>query len=103
MPRTSNVGIVFDYQKFEGRFTWHDHSYYLNSYSANPAANTFVSDIPQEDLSFTYQFSPRYTFFVDLVNIRDMGYNQYNVNMYTRNTELQDNGRRFNFGVSGRF
>ena len=102
-PRTSNAGVVFDYKRFEARFTWHDHSYYLQSYSANPAANTFVGDIPQEDLGFTYRISPRYTIFVDAVNIRDMDYVQYNVNIYTRNTEVQDNGRRINFGVSGRF
>ena len=54
-------------------------------------------------MSLEYQFSPRYVIFLDGVNIRDMGNNQYNVNMYTRNTQLQDIGRRFNFGVSGRY
>ena len=102
-PRTSNAGVVFDWKRFEGRFTWHDHSYYLQSFSTNPAATTFVGDIPQEDLGFTYRISPRYTIFVDAVNIRDMDYVQYNVNIYTRNTQIQDNGRRLNFGVSGRF
>ncbi len=102
-PRTSNAGVVFDYKRFEARFTWHDHSYYLQSFSTNPASNTYVGDIPQEDLGFTYRINPHYTLFVDAVNIRDKDYIQYNVNIYTRNTEVQDNGRRVNFGVSGRF
>jgi TonB-dependent receptor len=102
-PRTSNIGGVFTYKKLTARFTWHDHSYYLQSFSTNPAAKTYVGDIPQEDAQIEYAFSPRYKIFIDGANIRDMGLTQFNVNWYTRNTQIQDNGRHIDMGISGRF
>jgi TonB-dependent receptor len=102
-PRLSNVGVIYSIGKLTARFTWHDHSYFLQSYSTNPASMGWQADQPTEDVNITYEISPKLTLFFDGVNIRDKDYIAYNVDLQTRNTNLNDNGRRFNFGISGRF
>ncbi len=102
VPETYNIGVTFDWRKFQLRTTYHFKSAYLDVYSTDPTAATRVTDDPTVDVNLQYRWSPRLSLFVDYINIFNKSPGWYAINPQRIDmSELY--GARLNVGVSGRF
>jgi len=104
VPRTSTAGLIFDYGRFEGRFTWRDRSTYLIVFSTNPLSKQYYGDYPEEDIALTYAINRHYKLFVDAENIRNQNSTSYVVDVHQRPVAVNSiDGGTINIGITGEF
>jgi iron complex outermembrane receptor protein len=102
VPETYNIGMTYDWRKFQLRTTYHFKSAFLDGYSTDPTAVTRVTADPTVDVNLQYRWSPRLTLFIDYINIFNNSPDWYAISPQRINmSELY--GARLNVGVSGRF
>jgi TonB-dependent receptor len=102
VPTTYNIGGIYSFRKFQARATYHFKSGYLNTYNADPASQTRVTDDPTVDLNFQYKVRPALTIFIDLINVFNNSPDWVSASpRHATMSELY--GARLNVGISGRF
>ena len=101
-PWTYNVGASYTFSKLTTRVSYRRKSAFLASYSATPWSSTYIDESKEVDVNIEFKWKPSLSFFLDISNLHDDGYDQYSLNM-SRVNSAADPGRRMNAGVSGRF
>jgi TonB-dependent receptor len=102
VPETYNIGLKLPWWKFDAQVTYHFKSAYLDVYNTDPTGTTRVTSDPTVDVNLQYKVSPRFTLFVDYINIFNNSPDWYAINPQRVDmSELY--GARLNVGVSGRF
>ena len=102
VPETYNIGVSYDWRRFQLRTTYHFKSAFLDGYNTDPTGCTRVTDDPTVDVNLQYRWSPRLSFFVDYINIFNKSPSWYAINPQ-RIDMSEVYGARLNVGVSGRF
>ncbi len=103
VPRTWNIGGVYNTRRFEARVTYHFKSSYLDSYAPAPEDESVVQTDPTVDATIKYKVSPKLEFYIDGVNIFNHTA-EYTTNVEPRHrNRIGTYGVHLNFGVSGRF
>jgi TonB-dependent receptor len=103
IPRTGNAGLTYRWRKLEARLAWRKTGAQLRSYNANLYAQSSFDPYETTDFSLKYAFSPRYALYFDAVNVGNNWPQQYTGDDPGRVVFADDYGRRFNFGLTGRF
>ena len=103
VPRTANLGTTFRWRKLEARLAWRSTSAQLRSYSATIYSQSSFRPYETTDINLKYAFSPRYALYFDAINIGDNWPQNFTGTDEGRVTFADDYGRRFNFGIAGRF
>lgn len=101
-PWTYNAGVSYTWGKLTTRLSYRRKSAYLASYSATPWSSTYIDELKEVDVNLEFKLRPSLSFFLDISNLHDDGYDQYSLNM-SRVNSAADPGRRMNAGISGRF
>lgn len=103
VPRTANAGVSFRWRKLEARGAWRYTGDQLRSYNALVHQQNRFRPVESIDLNFLYQFSARFGFFFDVINLKDKWPENYTGRDRGRITFSDSYGTRYNAGVSGRF
>lgn len=103
VPKTANAGASFRWRKVEARASWRYTSAYLRSYNANIYAQSSFRPVENIDLSLQYKFSPRFSFYVDAINITNKWPQNFTGTDEGRVTFADNYGVRYNIGITGRF
>jgi len=102
-PRTSNVGLSYQWRALGFRIAQRYTSAYLDGYNATPHLRTRFRPDEKVDVSFTYQVRRQLSVYVDVLNVFNKWADQYNGSDASRVTFSNVYGTKINFGVNGRF
>ncbi|MBI5690745.1 MAG: TonB-dependent receptor [Verrucomicrobia bacterium] len=100
-PMLANAGVVVKYQRGLVRVSYKYQSGGLVSFNADPTLRTYSTEDRTVDLNLQYQATPRFTFFIDVINLFDAAPKTYVIKPRFILTD-EFNGTRLNVGVSGR-
>jgi len=103
VPRTANAGASFRWRGIEARVAWRYTGDQLRSYNANLFSQNRFRPVETIDINLLYQFSQRFGFFFDIINLKDKWPENYTGRDRGRITFADSYGTRYNMGVSGRF
>ena len=103
VPRTSNVGLSYQWRAFQVRVAQRYTSAFLDGYNANVYQRTRFRPDRKIDLSFKYQFRRWAAVYVDVLNLRNKWPDQYTGNDQGRVQFSNIYGTKINFGLNGRF
>jgi iron complex outermembrane recepter protein len=103
VPRTTNVGLSYQWRALGFRVAQRYTSAFLNSYNANPHQRSRFRPDEKLDVSVTYQLRRQITLYVDVLNVFNKWSDEYGGNDSSRVTFSNVYGTKINFGVNGRF
>jgi len=103
VPRAANLGASFRWRGSEARVAWRYTGDQLRSYNANVFAQARFRPVETIDINLLYQYSQRFGFFFDIINLKDKWPENYSGRDRGRITFADSYGTRYNMGVSGRF
>jgi hypothetical protein len=103
VPRAANAGASFRWRGIEARVAWRYTGDQLRSYNANVFSQNRFRPVETIDINLLYQFSQRFGFFFDIINLKDKWPENYTGRDRGRITFADSYGTRYNMGVSGRF
>ena len=103
VPRTSNVGLSYQWRSLGFRIAQRYTSAYLDGYNATPHLRTRFRPDEKLDVSLTYQVRRQISVYVDVLNVLNKWPDQYNGGDSSRVTFSNVYGTKINFGVNGRF
>ncbi len=103
VPNSGNAGIVYDRNKWTIRFQMNYNDRYLNEYISDPNLRIYDDERWDGEVRLKYAFSRKFAVFAEMFNafnppiVRSQGLGLY------WPQKIRYNGRRINFGISGRF
>jgi hypothetical protein len=103
VPRTSNVGLSWQWRSFHVRVAQRNTSAFLDGYTANAYQRTRFRADHKIDLSFKYQLRRQLAVYFDVLNLRNKWPDQYTGNDQGRAQFSIVYGTKLNMGVNGRF
>ena len=103
VPRTTNVGLSYQWRAFQVRAAQRYTSAYLDGYNVLPYARTRFRPDRKFDVSFKYQFRRWAAVYVDVLNVFNKWPDQYTGNDQGRVQFSNLYGTKINFGLNGRF
>lgn len=103
VPRTTNVGLSYQYRALGFRVAQRYTSAFLDGYNANVWSRQYFRPDRKVDVSFTYQFRRQLTLYVDVLNVFNKWSDQY-VGPDSNDVGFSNvYGTKINFGFNGRF
>jgi iron complex outermembrane receptor protein len=103
VPRTSNVGLSYQWKGLGFRIAQRYTSAFLDGYNASPHLRTRFRPDEKVDVSASYQLRRQFTVYVDVLNVFNKWTDQYSGPDPSRVTFSNVYGTKINFGVNGRF
>ena len=102
-PRTTNVGLAYQWRSFHFRITQRYTGDYLDGYNANAWQRTRFRSDEKLDISLKYQFHRRFAAYCDVLNVGDKWPDQYQGRDQSRVLFSNVYGTKINFGLNGRY
>jgi iron complex outermembrane receptor protein len=103
VPKTVNAGASWRWRKLETRVAWNYQGTTLRTYNVNIYAAQRSRPVETTDINLKYYFSPRFSVFVDAINIGNRWQEIYSGVDEGRVVISDSYGSRFNMGITGRF
>ena len=106
IPRTGNVGLVFNRRPFNVKLTFNYRGAAKQSTQAGISGFQYFAERKYLDLNFEYAFSKRATFFLNGRNITNVPQDLVNVGInpvYSQLSRHEEFGVQWGLGIKGRF
>jgi len=103
VPRTSNIGLSYQWRRFGFRIAQRYTSSYLDGYNVNEHQRTRFRPDEKVDVSFTFQVRRQISVYFDVLNVFNKWPDQFAGRDSSRVTFSNIYGTKVNFGLNGRF